>query len=70
MQVVSIFIEIFGVYRWLTLCYDELGYSKVNPIVEANQALYGNEMSFTDSKTGFDPAFDIVYVVAIVYNGF
>ena len=67
---ITVIIEGIGILRWLTLCYDELGYSKSNPIVEANQALFGNVSVVTDSKIGFDPAFDVVYIVAILYNAF
>ena len=68
-QVVAIAAGGFGVFRWLTLCYDELQYSKANPLVEANQSLYGNVSVITDASKGFDVALDFPVVLAIVNSG-
>ena len=59
-------IHIFGGIRWWSVCSDEINYGLSNPITK----LLGNVSSVTDTKAGFDPMLDIVYLLSIVYGGF
>ena len=59
-------VHIFGGIRWWSVCSSEMNYGLSNPISK----LLGSVSSVTDTKTGFDPMLDIVYVLSIVFGGF
>lgn len=60
-------LHIYGAMRWTAVCYQEGKYVRGNPF---NNFL-GSVQTQTDITDGkYDPAFDTVYLLSILGNGF
>jgi hypothetical protein len=65
---VTVVVDLWGGIRWAALCQDEYFYTAGNPYRVAN--LVGSTESFADVDEGFTVAFDIVYILGILRDGF
>lgn len=67
-SIVHALVVVWGGVRWVGVCKDEYAFSAGNPYRIANLA--GSTDAFTDVDEGFDVGFDIVYILAILRDGF